>query len=41
MIAQEKNLVSLGKDVATIDGKNPLLLELTEQIAALKLQSRW
>ncbi len=39
VIAQEKNLVSLGKDVATIDGKNPLLLELTEQIAALKLQS--
>jgi len=39
VIAQEKNLVSLGKDVATIDSKNPLLLELTEQIAALKLQS--
>lgn len=39
VIAQEKNLVSLGKNVETIDSKNGALLELTEQVAALKLQS--
>ena len=38
VIGQEKNLVTLGKNVATIDNKNPDILELTEQIAALKLQ---
>jgi twitching motility protein PilJ len=35
----EKNLVSLGKDVALINDKNPQLLELAEQVAALKLQT--
>ena len=39
VIGQEKNLVALGKSVATIDNKNGVMLELTEQIAALKLQS--
>ncbi len=38
VLGQEKNLVSLGKDVATIDIKNPVMLDLTEQVAALKLQ---
>jgi twitching motility protein PilJ len=38
LLEMEKNLVSLGKDVATINDKNPQLLELSEQIAALKLQ---
>ena len=39
VIGQEKNLVALGKNVETIDSKNGALLELTEQVAALKLQS--
>jgi twitching motility protein PilJ len=39
VIGQEKNLVALGKSVATIDNKNGVMLELTEQIAALKLQT--
>lgn len=39
VIAQEKNLISLGKDVATIDAKNSILLDLTDQVAALKLQT--
>jgi twitching motility protein PilJ len=39
VLAQEKNLITLGKDVATIDAKNSVLLDLTEQIAALKLQT--
>jgi twitching motility protein PilJ len=39
VITQEKNLISLGKNVETIDSKNGALLELTEQVAALKLQS--
>ena len=34
----KKNLISLGQDVATINNKNPQLLELSEQVAALKLQ---
>ena len=38
LLEMEKNLVSLGKDVASINDKNPQLLELSEQIAALKLQ---
>ena len=37
VIAQEKNLIALGKSVATIDDKNSVMLELTEQMAALKL----
>ena len=39
LIAQEANLVGLGKNVASIDGRNPEILELTEQLATLKLQS--
>jgi len=38
LIEQEKNLASLGKAVNTINTKNPQLLELSEQVAALKLQ---
>ncbi len=38
LIAQEKNLVGLGKNVASIDGRNPELLDLAEQVATLKLQ---
>jgi twitching motility protein PilJ len=39
LLAQEKNLVTLGKSVATINAKNSQLLELSEQVAALKLQT--
>ena len=39
VIGQEKNLVGLGKSVATIDDKNGVMLELTEQLAVLKLQA--
>ena len=39
LLEMEKNLISLGKDVASINDKNPQLLELAGQIAALKLQS--
>lgn len=39
VLQQEKNLVALGKAVAEINGKNPQLLELTEQLTALKLQA--
>ena len=38
VLEMEKNLISLGKDVSLINDKNPQLLELSEQIAALKLQ---
>ncbi|MDD2883722.1 MAG: methyl-accepting chemotaxis protein [Dechloromonas sp.] len=38
VIGQEANLVALGKNVATIDNNNAVMLELTEQVAALKLQ---
>ncbi|WP_306606416.1 methyl-accepting chemotaxis protein [Azonexus sp.] len=38
VISQEKNLIDLGKNVATIDDNNSVMLELTEQVAALKLQ---
>ena len=38
LLAQEKNLVSLGASLTTINVKNPQLLELAEQIAAMKLQ---
>ncbi|WP_153115901.1 methyl-accepting chemotaxis protein [Rhodocyclus tenuis] len=38
LLEMEKNLVSLGRDVALINNKNPQLLELAEQVAALKLQ---
>ncbi|OMG53076.1 chemotaxis protein [Azonexus hydrophilus] len=39
VIGQEKNLIDLGKNVATIDDNNSVMLELTEQVAALKLQA--
>ena len=39
VLEQEKNLQLLGKSVATINTKNPQLLELAEQVAALKLQT--
>jgi twitching motility protein PilJ len=39
VIGQEKNLVALGKSVALIDNNNATMLELTEQIATLKLQA--
>ena len=39
LLEMEKNLVSLGHDVALINSKNPQLLELSEQVAALKLQA--
>jgi twitching motility protein PilJ len=38
VIGQEANLVALGKSVTTIDNENPVMLELAEQVAALKLQ---
>ena len=39
VIGQEKNLVELGKSVAVIDKANAAMLELTEQLAMLKLQA--
>ena len=39
MLEMEKNLVALNKDVSAINDKNPQLLELSEQVAALKLQT--
>ncbi|NJA89361.1 methyl-accepting chemotaxis protein [Rhodocyclus tenuis] len=39
LLDMEKNLVSLGSDVALINSKNLQLLELAEQVAALKLQT--
>ncbi len=39
MLEMEKNLIALNKDVSSINEKNPRLLELSEQVAALKLQT--
>jgi twitching motility protein PilJ len=39
VIGQEENLIALGKSVSTIDNENPVMLELAEQVAALKLQA--
>ena len=39
LLDMETNLVALSKDVASITNKNPEMLELSEQVAALKLQS--
>jgi len=39
LLAQQQNLSSLGAAVATINSENPKLLDLSEQVAALKLQS--
>jgi len=38
LLAQQESLVDLSKNVALIESKNPALLELSEQVAALKLQ---
>lgn len=38
LLEMERNLVSLGRDVYSINSKNPPLLELAEQSAALLLQ---
>ena len=38
LLQQEKNLLILGKSVTDINTKNPHLLELAEQVTALKLQ---
>ena len=40
VIGQEKNLVGLGQAVRTINADNPTLLDLAEQVAALKLQTQ-
>jgi twitching motility protein PilJ len=40
VIGQEKNLVSLGTAVRAINADNPALLDLAEQVAALKLQTQ-
>ncbi|MCC6608506.1 MAG: type IV pili methyl-accepting chemotaxis transducer N-terminal domain-containing protein [Burkholderiales bacterium] len=40
VIGQEKSLVSLGTAVKTINADNPALLDLAEQVAALKLQTQ-
>ncbi len=38
VLKEKKNLTALGASIANINAKNPHLLELSEQIAALKLQ---
>jgi twitching motility protein PilJ len=40
VVGQEKNLVSLGAAVKTINADNSALLDLAEQLAALKLQTQ-
>ncbi|QID16898.1 methyl-accepting chemotaxis protein [Nitrogeniibacter mangrovi] len=39
VLDQEKNLTTLSRSVNVINDKNPQLLDVTEQVAALKLQS--
>jgi twitching motility protein PilJ len=39
VIAEQRNLVTLGESVRSINAGNPALLELTEEIAALSVQS--
>jgi len=39
LLSQEKNLTTLGRSVNTINDKNAQLLDISEQVAALKLQS--
>jgi twitching motility protein PilJ len=39
VLSQQNNLIALSKNVTTIDSKNAAMLELTEQVAALKLQT--
>jgi twitching motility protein PilJ len=40
VLAQSKNLIGLGASVRQINSNNPVLLDLAEQIQALKLQSQ-
>jgi twitching motility protein PilJ len=40
VLAQSKNLIGLGSAVRQINNNNPILLDLAEQIQALKLQSQ-
>jgi twitching motility protein PilJ len=40
VLGQQKSLVSLGNAVRAINNNNPVLLDLAEQVAALKLQSQ-
>src|SRR5712692_6955881 len=40
VLAQSKNLIGLGTSVRQINSNNPVLLDLPEQIQALKLQSQ-
>ena len=40
VIAQQKSLVQLGNAVKAINANNPVLLDLAEQVSALKLQSQ-
>jgi twitching motility protein PilJ len=40
VLAQQKSLVSLGNAVRAINNNNPLLLDLAEQVSALKLQTQ-
>ena len=40
VLTQEKNLIGLGSAVRAINNNNPALLDLAEQIQALKLQSQ-
>jgi twitching motility protein PilJ len=40
VLAQSKNLINLGTSVREINSNNPALLDLAEQIQALKLQSQ-
>jgi twitching motility protein PilJ len=40
VLNQQKNLIALGAAVKAINDNNPLLLDLAEQVSALKLQSQ-
>jgi twitching motility protein PilJ len=40
VLAQQKSLISLGNAVRAINNNNPVLLDLAEQVAALKLQTQ-
>jgi twitching motility protein PilJ len=40
LVKEQDNLIGLGKAVSRVNGSNPLLLDLAEQVQALKLESR-
>ena len=40
VLSQQKSLIALGNSVKAINNNNPVLLDLAEQVAALKLQSQ-